>query len=126
VTIVVANESETTTVNNRAEAPAVVRGPFTPPSVCATLRLSVKQLTVGKKSVLRVTVRDQRGKAMKGVKVNVKGAGLKKTAKTNKKGVVKLVVTPRSPGVLQVSVPGTARCAKRIGVIGVFQPPVTG
>ena len=115
-----------TTVNNRAEAPAVVLAPFTPPSVCATLRLSIKQLTVGKKSVLRVTVRDQRGKAIKGVKISVKGAGIKASGKTNKKGVLQLAVTPRSPGVLQVAVPGTARCAKRVGVIGVFQPPVTG
>ena len=124
--VVVVDESETSTADNSATTTTQVIGVFTPPSVCATLKVSVKSLTVGKKSVLRIVVRDQRGKALKGAKVIVKGAGVNKSGKTNKKGVLRLVVTPRSPGILQIAVPKNARCARRVGVIGVFQPPVTG
>ena len=75
--------------------------------------------------MLRIVVKDTRGKVMKGVKVTVKGSGLSVSGKTGRSGIARVAVTPRSPGLLTISA-GSARCSKRLGVLGVFQPPVTG
>jgi hypothetical protein len=40
---------------------------------------------------------------------------------------VRFVIIGRSPGILQIRVPSHATCrTQRIGVLGVFTPPVTG
>jgi hypothetical protein len=50
-----------------------------------------------------------------------------KRAITNASGVARFVIIGRSPGILQVRVPAHATCrTQRIGVVGVFTPPVTG
>ena len=62
---------------------------------------------------------------MKGTKVTVRGAGAIASGKSGRSGVARIAFTSRSPGVLTISA-GSTRCSKRLGVLGVFQPPVTG
>jgi hypothetical protein len=67
------------------------------------------------------------GKPVGGVQVIVSGKGLMKRARTNASGVAALPITPTRPGILQIRVPTHATCNRqRIGVVGVFTPPVTG
>ncbi|HEU6445091.1 MAG TPA: DUF11 domain-containing protein, partial [Gaiellaceae bacterium] len=126
---VVGKEPESNTANNQATAttrvPApVVRRPAA--VVCDRFTVTPKSLTVGKRTtiVVRVTAA---GKPAKGRRVVVKGAGIHKTARTNGRGVARIVVRPRRPGIVTITVPQKIACgAKRIGVVGAFQPPVTG
>jgi uncharacterized repeat protein (TIGR01451 family) len=124
--IVVGNEPEPNTANNRDTEETTIQGPFTPPSVCASLRLNTRVLTVGKKVKVVATVRDQRGRRMPGVRVDVRGPGIRQSKRTNRRGTVTFVVNPRSPGIVSFSVAGRRTCARRVGVLGVFQPPVSG
>jgi hypothetical protein len=68
------------------------------------------------------------GKAARGVKVRIKGSSLRILTKpSNRKGIVKRTVKPTKPGIVTFRAVGGKRCgAPRIGVIGVFTPPVTG
>jgi uncharacterized repeat protein (TIGR01451 family) len=126
---VVGKEPESNTANNQATAttrvPApVVRRPAA--VVCDRFTVTPKSLTVGKRTtiVVRVTAA---GRPAKGRRVVVKGAGIHKTARTNGRGVARIVVRPRRPGIVTITVPQKIACgAKRIGVVGAFQPPVTG
>jgi uncharacterized repeat protein (TIGR01451 family) len=127
---VVGKEPESNTDNNRAiattrvPAPAVKRAPKK--VVCDTVTAGPKSLSVGRRGtiVVRVTAA---GKPVKGRKVVVKGAGILKTGRTNAKGVARIVVRPRRAGIVTITVPQKIVCgAKRIGVVGAFQPPVTG
>jgi uncharacterized repeat protein (TIGR01451 family) len=124
--IVVGNESEPVTANNRDTEETTIQGPFTPPPVCASLRLSTRTLTVGKRTVVVATARDQRGQRLRGVRVTVRGPGVAGSKRTGSRGTVSFVVRPRSPGIVSFSVPGRRTCARRVGVIGVFQPPLSG
>ena len=126
---VVGKEPESNTANNQATAttrvPApVVRRPAQ--AVCDRFTATPKSLTVGRRStiVVRVTAG---GKPAKGRRVVVKGAGINKSARTNGKGVARIVVKPRKAGIVTITVPQKITCgARRIGVVGAFQPPVTG
>ena len=67
------------------------------------------------------------GKAVKGARVVVSGPGIKKTGRTNARGFVTFVVKPTKPGIIRVEIKGAKACnTQRIGVVGVFEPPVTG
>jgi hypothetical protein len=124
----VANEPETNTANNTASATATVKGPFVPPvHYCTALGVSPKQLLVGKTNTLRIKV-TQHGKAVAGVKVLVKGSSLYVVTKpSNRHGLVERSVTPKKAGIVTFAPIATKRCnAPRVGVIGVFTPPVTG
>ena len=68
-------------------------------------------------------------KADGGIRVVVKGRGVSKSGRTGKNGVVVLTVNPRTPGVLTITAKEQNRqvCgARRVGVVGVFVPPLTG
>jgi hypothetical protein len=81
---------------------------------------------VGQARTLVVTVK-ARGKAVKGASVVVRGAGILKSARTNAQGRATIQVTPRRAGIVTVTVPQKIVCgARRIGVVGAFEPPVTG
>ena len=57
------------------------------------------------------------------------GAGINKSAKTNGKGMATLKINPHKPGLITVTVVESNHdlCGpKRIGVVGVFLPPLTG
>jgi uncharacterized repeat protein (TIGR01451 family) len=124
--VVAGREAEHDPSDNTASASTLVQGAFTPPSACYVIRVTPRSLTVGQHTVIRVSVREA-GKAVGGVQVVVSGKGLAKRARTNKSGIAALPITPTRPGILQIRVPTHATCNRqRIGVVGVFTPPVTG
>ncbi len=64
---------------------------------------------------------------VKGVKVRFTGVGVKKVVKTNTKGVARVGVSPEKSGIMLVRITNVKACnSARIGVVGVFEPPVTG
>jgi hypothetical protein len=125
---VVGNEAETNTANNTASASVNVVGVFKPPVVyCTAVAVSPRQLFVGKKNTLTMRL-TQHGKAAKGVKVRIKGSTISvTTGPSNSKGLVKRQVKPLKAGIVTFTPVASKRCnAPRVGVIGVFTPPVTG
>jgi uncharacterized repeat protein (TIGR01451 family) len=125
---VVGNEPETNTANNTATAQAQVKGAFVPPApVCTAVGVAPKQLLVGHKSTLRLRV-TQKGKGVKGIRVQIHGATLGiVTAPSNGKGLVTRSVRPMKAGIVVFRPVAKKGCrVTRIGVIGVFTPPVTG
>jgi uncharacterized repeat protein (TIGR01451 family) len=126
---VVGNETETNTANNTASASVVANKLTPPPTVfcVAVSRVTPKQLFVGRKTTLTIHV-SRHGKAVKGVRVQVKGAGLNVGTKpSNGKGVIRRTVKLKKAGVLVFSPIASKRCnTKRVGVTNVFTPPVTG
>jgi uncharacterized repeat protein (TIGR01451 family) len=124
--VVTGREHEHDPSDNTASATTLVQGAFVPPSVCYALTVTPRTLTVGRTTIVRVRVREA-GKPVKSVRVVVTGRGVTKRAITNASGVARFVIIGRSPGILQVRVPAHATCrTQRIGVLGVFTPPVTG
>ena len=124
--VVAGREAEQDPSDNTASATTLVQGAFTPPSVCYSMRVTPRSLTVGRHSVIRVSVREA-GKPVAGVQVVVSGRGVSKRARTSKAGLATISFTPSRPGILQIRVPTHATCSRqRIGVVGVFTPPVTG
>ena len=50
-----------------------------------------------------------------------------KVVKTNKQGVARFSVKPSKAGIMLVKITSAKACnSARIGVVGVFEPPVTG
>jgi uncharacterized repeat protein (TIGR01451 family) len=124
--VVTGREHEHDPSDNTASAATLVQGAFVPPSVCYALTVTPRTLTVGRTTTVRIRVREA-GKPVKSVRVVVTGRGVAKRANTNASGLARFVITGRSPGILQVRVPAHATCrTQRIGVLGVFTPPVTG
>ena len=78
----------------------------------------------------KVSVRVTAGsKRMQGVKVVVSGAGVRKSASSNAKGMAVLRINPRKAGIITITALERNQkvCGpKRIGVVGVFLPPLTG
>jgi len=126
---VVGSEPEPNTANNRASTPTLVKGPFRPPvATCPVLTVQPRSLSVGRKGIVRVLV-TQKGRGVRGVRILVKGPGILKAATTDGRGRVAIAVRPPRAGITEVKMTNqTGRCAtRRIGVVGVFQPPsVTG
>ena len=128
---------ETNPADNVDTAVTVVPAPLKPPvvkpqpepAVCLSLTVSPKMIKAdGKpdKVTAKVTAA---GKPVKGAKVSVKGAGVSKAARTNGKGVAVMRINPRKPGIITIGVVESNQklCGpKRIGVVGVFLPPLTG
>jgi len=124
--VVTGREHEHDPSNNTASATTLVQGAFVPPSVCYALTVTPRTLTVGRSTIVRVQVREA-GKPVKGVRVVITGRRVTKRTITNAAGVARFVIVGRSPGILQIRVPSHATCrTQRIGVLGVFTPPVTG
>ena len=123
------NRPETNTGNNQATATVQVTAPITPPVVycVAVSKVTPKQLFVGRKTTLTIQV-TQHGKAKAGVHVLIRGPHyLKRTKASNAKGVIKQTVKLKKAGAMIFSPIASKRCnTKRIGVTGVFTPPVTG
>jgi uncharacterized repeat protein (TIGR01451 family) len=129
-TTVVGNEQETNTANNTATASVVVNpGVFKPPVVhyCTALAVSPKQLFVGRHAILTMRV-SQHGKAQAGVRIRIAGSTLSiVTQPSNRQGIVKRAVLPKKAGIVTFKPLAQKGCSNpRIGVIGVFTPPVTG
>lgn len=128
---VVGNETETSTANNTASASVAVNQltPPSPPTVfcVAVSKVTPKQLFVGRKTSLTIRL-TRHGKAVEGVRVRIKGPKIDlRTKPSNSNGVVKQVVKLKKAGVVVFSPIASKRCnTKRVGVTGVFTPPVTG
>jgi uncharacterized repeat protein (TIGR01451 family) len=125
---VVGNEAETNTANNTASASVVVKGKFVPPvTYCTAVAVSPKSLLVGRTNTLTLKV-TQHGKAKAGIKVHIQGSTIRLTTKpSNGKGVVKQTVKPMKAGIVIFKPVAVSSCKNaRVGVIGVFTPPVTG
>ena len=131
---------ETDSSNNTASAPTVVTAPGTPPTakpttpkptpspeICATVTVTPKVLQGNGKSQ-KITVRVTKGtKGVVGVSVKISGPGVTKTVKSGKNGKVTVSFKPTQPGIVKVEVLGTKACnTQRIGVVGTYEPPVTG
>ena len=131
---------ETNPADNTASAQTTVVAPLAPPTkkpkakakarakpvACYTFSVTPKMISAGKSKTVVVTVR-LAGKPVRGAKVVVRGAGILKSGRTNAQGRALIRVTARKPGILRVSVVSKASCAtKRVGVVGAFEPPVTG
>jgi uncharacterized repeat protein (TIGR01451 family) len=127
--VVSGDRPETTLANNTATATVDITAPITPPPCVAVSRITPGHLIVGRKATLTVFLK-QGGKAAAGFRVRIKGAGINVvTKRSNAKGVVKRVVKMKKKGVLLFTPLGgpAGNCGgKRIGVRGVFTPPVTG
>jgi uncharacterized repeat protein (TIGR01451 family) len=126
---VVGSKPEVTTNNNSSSASAVVNEEKPPPLVFCTAvsKVTPKQLFVGRKTTLTIHLTKNQ-KAVKGVRVRIKGAGLNKLSKpSNAKGVIKQSVKMKKAGILTFTPVASKKCnTKRVGVTGVFTPPVTG
>jgi uncharacterized repeat protein (TIGR01451 family) len=130
---------ETNPADNVDSAVTIVPAPLKPPvvqpkptpsaQVCLSLTVSPKMTKADGKPD-KVTAKVTAGaKRVKGAKVSISGAGVKKTGRTNGKGVAVVRINPKKPGIITVTVVETNQniCGpKRIGVVGVFLPPLTG
>jgi uncharacterized repeat protein (TIGR01451 family) len=125
---VVGDLAETTLLNNTASASVEVKG-FTPPPPCTALFVTPRQLYAGRATTMHIKV-TQNKKAIKGVRVRITGPGLQLTTKpSNAKGQTSQRITPKKAGIVvfrPIVAKGSACKVPRIGITGVFTPPVTG
>jgi hypothetical protein len=125
---------ETNPADNVDSAVTLVPRPFVPPAptpVCLTLTVTSSKMIKADGRPDRLSVRVTQGqKRVKGTKVVVRGPGVKKSARSNAKGVASLSINPRRPGVITITAVQSKNqqvCGpKRIGAVGVFLPPLTG
>ncbi len=96
------------------------------PTVCTVITINTKSVAMGKTSRITVKV-TAGGKAVAGGKVRFKGAGMNKVVRANKAGVAIVSLSPKVAGIITVTVVGKKACStQRLGVVGAFEPPVTG
>ena len=143
---------DTNSANNRdcAETlvPAALTPPVTPPvkptptptpkphvkpkpkpvaNLCRVLTINTKLIKAnGQKHALLAKVTRSRN-PVQGVKVRFTGAGISLASLTNGKGLARVTFKTTKAGIIRVHITNVKACnTARIGVVGVFQPPVTG
>jgi len=128
---------ETNPADNVDDAVTIVPAPFVPPKqpkpkpkpVCLTLTVTPKMIKADGRPD-RVSVKVTAGnKRVKGTKVTIYGAGVRKSGRSNGKGMAFIRINPRKAGLITITALETNQrvCGpKRIGVVGVFLPPLTG
>ena len=83
-------------------------------------------MTVGKAGKLTLRV-NAGGKPVAGAGVRIKGAGVDRVVKTGKNGLVTATISAPKSGIVVVAIADKKGCnTARVGVVGVFEPPVTG
>jgi uncharacterized repeat protein (TIGR01451 family) len=126
---VVGSRPETNTANNTASATVQTVGVITPPVVycVAVSKVAPKQLFVGRNTTLTIHL-TKHNLAVAGVRVLIKGPKLNmRTKPSNAKGIVKQQLKMKKAGIVTFTPIASKRCnTKRVGVTGVFTPPVTG
>jgi hypothetical protein len=126
--VVMGDRPETNLSNNTASASVVVVAPHVIFCV-AVSRITPGHLIVGRKTTVTIHL-TQHGKPAQGVRVRMKGPKLDvKTKPSNSKGIIKRVVKMKKKGIITFTplAKSAPRCgSKRIGVRGIFTPPVTG
>ena len=130
--------------NNTDDATTLVTAPATPPlapklqpkpkptlkptpEVCRILKVTPGMVKAnGKQHVVLARVTQSKN-PVAGVAVRFAGAGFAKVVKTNKQGVARFGIKPSKAGIMIVRITSAKSCnSARIGVIGAFEPPVTG
>jgi uncharacterized repeat protein (TIGR01451 family) len=140
---------DTNGANNTDDASTLVTAPATPPTAAPTPKPKPKPVAKPKPApqvpmcrVLKVTPGmvkangnrqlviarvTQSRNPVKGVAVRFTGKGLSKVVVTNAQGVARFSIAPRKAGIMLVKITSAKACnSARIGVIGAFEPPVTG
>ena len=104
--------------------PAVVKPAA---EICSTLTVTQKLVrATGKPQVIRAFVKAG-GKAVANARVQVLGPGLRLSLRTNRRGLAVAAVKPATAGIIRLSITNKKACnTQRIGVVAVFEPPVTG
>jgi hypothetical protein len=121
-------DSAVTIVPAPLRPPTVTPKPKPAPAVCLSLTVTPKMVKAdGKPDRVIAKVRAA-SKAMKGATVLLRGGGIRKSERTNGKGVAVITINPQKPGLITITtIDEQKSCgAKRIGVVGVFLPPLTG
>jgi uncharacterized repeat protein (TIGR01451 family) len=132
--------------NNRACASTLVTAPVTPPAptpkpkptkptpkpkpapnLCRVLKVTPGMVKANGDRQLVIAKVTKSKTPVGGVAVRFTGIGLNKVVKTNKQGVARVGITPSKAGIMLVRITNVKACnSARIGVVGVFEPPVTG
>jgi hypothetical protein len=80
----------------------------------------------GKAQTIKLKV-TKGSKGFAGAKIKLSGPGISKSVRTGKNGLASVSIKPTKPGIIKVEIVGAKACnTQRLGVIGVFEPPVTG
>jgi uncharacterized repeat protein (TIGR01451 family) len=139
-TVTAGGGSEANLANNTDSASTLVTAPVTPPQpkakakpkpkpkeVCTNFAVVQKVITAQRPSRLAVKVVEA-GKAVAGATVRIQGAGILKFARSNKQGWAITRVNAAKAGIITVRLASPKSCTpgKRVGVVGAFEPPVTG
>jgi len=140
---------DTNGANNTDDASTLVTAPATPPTaaptpkpkpvakpkpkpavqapMCRVLRVTPGMVKATGNRQLVIAKVTQSRNPVKGVAVRFTGEGLSKVVKTNAQGVARFSIAPRRAGIMLVKITSVKACnTARIGVIGAFEPPVTG
>jgi uncharacterized repeat protein (TIGR01451 family) len=122
---VVGDLTETSLTNNTATATVLVNGPAVLP--CTAVVVKPKQIYAGRKTTMHIKVTILH-KGVKGVRVRIKGPGLRVTTKaSNAKGKITQTIHPKKTGIVTFRPIANKSCqVPEVGVTGVFTPPVTG
>ena len=138
---------DTNGANNTDDASTLVTAPVTPPTatpkppaapkprpkprpvanICRVLKVTPGMVRAsGKTQIVLARVTRSRN-PVGGVAVRFSGRGIAKVVRTNEQGIARLTITPSKAGIMLVKITSAKACnSARIGVIGVFEPPVTG
>jgi uncharacterized repeat protein (TIGR01451 family) len=122
------NEPDPRPENNRAAVQTRVVGVLMPPTArCSTVTATPRTLTVSRRTTIVARVRNN-GRAVRNAPVLVTGPGIRRTARTNAAGIARITIQPRRTGIVQIRMTNQPqRCGNyRVGIVGVFRPPVTG
>ena len=123
---VVGAEAEPNTANNRSSTPTLVRGPIQPPATCPVLTIQPRSLSVGRRGLVKVLVTDK-NRGVPGVRSWSRARCTRPRRRRPRPG--RDLGKPPRTGIVEIRMTNQpARCGlRRIGVVGVFQPPsVTG
>jgi uncharacterized repeat protein (TIGR01451 family) len=140
------NGKDTNGANNTDDASTLVTAPATPPAapapttkpaakpkpkphvnICRVLKVTPGMVKANGNRQLVVAKVTHSRNPVKGVAVRFSGKGLSKVVKTNAQGIARVSLTPRKAGIMLVKITSAKACnTARIGVIGAFEPPVTG
>ena len=140
---------DTNAANNRACASTLVTAPVAPPvtpptakptpkpkpkptpkpapELCRVLKVTPSMVKANGKNQVVVAKVTRSKTPVRGVAVRFTALGLSKVVTTNRQGVARLGLTPSKAGIMLVKITSVKACnTARIGVVGVFEPPVTG
>lgn len=117
----------TVTVTTGTTTTVTVPGKPKPPQACVKLSVKPHQLFVGQPTELTIIVTRAKHKTA-GIRVRIRGPHLAAvTKRSNHAGIIRRHVLMKSPGIVRFSPIAAHSCGvKRVGVTGVFTPPVTG